>query len=70
MTLQLGKEPNGLLLQRADVFEWVPGLTKGMWKKLRPHLCQVKIPGSTKPFYRKSEIETKLVTPIREGKLS
>jgi hypothetical protein len=61
--ITIRKEPEGLLLTRADIVAWC-GLTNGQWKKLRPHLRPVTLPCAIKPFYRKSEIKTKLVQTI------
>jgi hypothetical protein len=68
MPLDLAREPEGLLLQRADVFAWIPGLTLGHWKRLQPFLHPVRLPGAAKPFYRKTEIKAKLVEPIAAGR--
>jgi hypothetical protein len=64
MTLDIGPEPEGLLVQRADVLAWVPGLSADQWKKMRPHLERVKVLGCARPFYRKAEVRRKLVDPI------
>lgn len=65
--IRLGKEPEGLLLKKADVLEWAPGLTEAMWDKIRPHLTTVQLPGINKAFYRKNEVRRKIIQPIQEG---
>lgn len=62
--LTLGTEPEGLLLKKADIFEWVRGMTNAQWDKIRPHLGTVTLPGCAKPFYRKEEIKRKLIEPM------
>lgn len=62
--IKVGEEPEGLLLRKADVLEWAPGLTEEMWDKIRPHLTPVKLPGLAKPFYRKDEIRRKIINPM------
>jgi hypothetical protein len=64
--ISLGKEPEGLLLQKADVLGWARGLTDAQWDKIRPHLGIVKLPGCRRPFYRKNEIKRKIITPMQE----
>ncbi len=64
--IKLGPEPEGMLLRRADIFEWLIGLKVDEWRKIRPHLKSVILPGCTKPRYRKAEIKSKLVNPILE----
>lgn len=64
--ITIGPEPEGQLLRRADIFGWVAGLSVDEWKKLRPHLTPVTITGGSRPYYRKTEILTKLVEPLRE----
>jgi hypothetical protein len=64
MTINLGPEPDGLLLQREDVLTWLPGLTPAQWKKIRPHLQPVTLTGCVKPYYRKSEVRRKVVEPV------
>lgn len=64
--ITIGPEPEGQLLKRADIFVWVRGLSVAQWKKLRPHLEAVLITGCTRPYYRKSEVKTKLVEPIQK----
>ena len=67
MTINLGPEPVGILIQRADVMTWLPGLTLAQWKKVRPHLQPVPVTGCKKPYYRKSEVRRKLVAPLLES---
>lgn len=62
--ISLGTEPEGLLLRRADVFAWLPGLDREQWLKIRPHLAEVKLPGCKRPYYAREEIRAKLVAPI------
>lgn len=64
--IKLGPEPEGLLLKKADVFAWLPGLTNAQWDKIRPHLPAVTLPGCAKPYYRKNQIRVKLVSPMTE----
>jgi hypothetical protein len=68
MTLSIGKEPEGLLIQRADVLGWVPGLTPKQWKKIRPTLREHFLPGCARPYYFKAEIREKIVEPIKGTK--
>ncbi|MFA6959939.1 MAG: hypothetical protein WC205_04210 [Opitutaceae bacterium] len=63
-SINVGPEPEGQLLQRADILAWVKGYSVEQWKKLRPHLTPVPVAGCSRPYYRKSEIKTKLVDPI------
>ncbi len=62
--ITLGREPEGLLLKKADILEWAQGLTEAQWDKIRPHLSPVKLPGCEKPFYRKHEIKSKIINPM------
>jgi hypothetical protein len=62
--IKLGKEPEGLLLKKADIFAWAVGLTEAQWDKIRPHIETVKLPGCSKPFYRKNTIRAKLINPM------
>lgn len=62
--ISLGTEPEGLLLRRADVFAWLPGLDREQWLKIRPHLSEVKLPGCKRPYYAREEIRAKLVEPM------
>ncbi len=71
--IRLGKEPDGLLLRVKDVTEWVRGLDRDQWRKVRPLLRAVYVPGGDRPaytgqrpFYRKTEIQQKLIQPILE----
>jgi hypothetical protein len=73
MSLRLGKEPEGLLLRPQDITQWVRGLDRDQWRKVRPLLREVYVPGGDRPaytgqrpFYRKSEIQRKLIQPILE----
>ena len=63
-SINVGPEPEGQLLQRADILAWVKGYSVEQWKKLRPHLTTVTVTGCARPYYKKSEIKTKLVEPI------
>lgn len=65
--IALGKEPEGLLLQKSDVLAWARGLTEAQWDKIRPHLQPVNLPGCRKPFYRKNEIKRKIIEPMEEA---
>lgn len=60
-------EPEGLLLQKADIMAWADGLTPAQWDKIRPHLTPVPLLGCSKPFYRKSEVKQKLINSIQEN---
>lgn len=62
--ISLGIEPEGLLIRRADVFAWLPGLDREQWLKIRPHLSEVKLPGCKRPYYAREEIRAKLVDPV------
>lgn len=62
--ISLGTEPEGLLLRRADVFAWLPGLDRELWLKIRPHLHKVELPGCKRPYYAREEIRAKLVEPV------
>lgn len=64
--IQLGPEPKGLLLRRADVFAWLPGLSREEWRKFSAALEPVRVPGCKRPYFRKSEIRAKLVKPMEE----
>jgi hypothetical protein len=71
--IRLGKEPEGLLLRPQDITQWVQGLDRRQWRKARSQLREVYVPGGDKPayagqqpFYRKSEIQRKLIQPILE----
>lgn len=66
--IKLATEPEGLLLKKADVFAWIPGLTNGQWDKIRPHLTKVNLPGCKKPFYRKSQVRVKIINPMTEDR--
>lgn len=72
--IDIGPEPQGVLLKRADVLAWLPGLTIEQWKKISPTLRKVYVPGGDhpaydgqRPQYLKSEIKNKLVNLLREG---
>lgn len=62
--IKLGREPEGLLLRRADVMAWLSGMSREEWRKLRATLDPVKLPGSQRPYFRKSEIHAKLISKI------
>lgn len=62
--IKINTEPEGHLLQRADIFAWLEGLSVEQWKKIRPTLRTVQVPGCTRPYYPKPEIRKKLVDPI------
>lgn len=62
--IKIADEPEGHLIRRGDILNWLPGLTLEQWKKIRPTLKAVKLPGCAKPYYRKAEIKTKIVNPI------
>jgi hypothetical protein len=64
--ITLGREPEGILLKKADVLDWAQGLTDAQWDKIRPHLTAVKVLGCDKPFYRKLEIKRKIINPMLE----
>ena len=66
--IALGKEPEGMLLKKADVLSWAPGLSDAQWDKIRPHLTPVTLVGCAKPFYRKREIRAKIINPMTEDK--
>lgn len=61
----VAREPEAALLRRKDIMDWLPGLTRDQWVKIRPHLEAVRLPGIVKPFYRRAEVAAKLVEPIR-----
>lgn len=61
--IKLGPEPEGFLLRRGDVLAWLPGLTKRQWKKIRPTLRQILLPGCDRPHYSKAEVKAKLIAP-------
>lgn len=70
--ITLGPEPDGLLLKRADVLAWLPGLSREAWKKLSATLAKRYVPGGAKPaypgqrpMYIKEEIRAKLVAPMQ-----
>lgn len=64
-TIALGPEPPGLLLKKAAIFAWVPGLDQSRWDKVRPTLQAVMIFGGPRAlFYRKDEIKAKLIDPL------
>lgn len=72
--IKLGPEPEGLVVNRADVLAWLPGLSRERWKKILPTLRRVYVPGGAapqyagqRPQYFKSEIKAKLVKPLQEG---
>lgn len=67
MSIQLGPEPEGLLCKRSDIMAWLPGLTVERWKKVRPHLEEVLLPGMKKPFYRREDVRRKLVNPMKKA---
>lgn len=62
------KEPEGELCQPRDIFEWVEGLTKERWRKIRPTLRTHVLPGCVRPYYFTTEIREKLVKPIQGDK--
>lgn len=69
--ISLGKEPEGLLLRKADIMAWLPGLSEEAWDKIQPHLRQVYVPGGAsprvpgqRPYYPKEDVRHKLVNPI------
>lgn len=71
--IRLGPEPEGIVVRRADVFAWLPGLTREQWKKIHSTLRKVYVPGGASPAYAgqrpqyfKSEIKAKLVKPLVE----
>ncbi len=71
--IKLGPEPEGMVVKRADVFAWLPGLSREMWKKIHPTLRKVYVPGGAKaayagqrPHYLRAEIKAKLVRPLTE----
>ena len=64
--ITIKQEPEGVLLQRADVFRWLEGLTVERWKKIRPTLRTHYLPGCSRPFYLKTDVRAKLVEPIRK----
>lgn len=66
--IKVGPEPEGLLLKKADVFAWVPGITNAQWDKIRPQLAAVSLPGCKKPFYRKSQVRVKIINPMLEDR--
>jgi hypothetical protein len=68
MTLSIGREPEGMMIQRADILAWLPGLTTQQWKKIRPTLRTHKLPGCARPYYFKAEIREKIVEPIKGTK--
>lgn len=65
--ITIAQEPEGVLLQRADVLAWLPGYTPDQWKKMKPHLSVVVLPGCKRPHYAKEEIRRKLVEPIQRA---
>lgn len=62
--IAIGKEPEGLLLRKRDVMNWLPGMTEAEWTKVRPSLAEVRLPGHEKPYYRKAEVREKLVALV------
>lgn len=71
--IKLGPEPEGIVVKRADVFAWLPGLTREQWKKIHPTLRKVFVPGGAQPAYEgqrphyvRAEIKEKLVRPLTE----
>lgn len=66
MAITLGVEPQGALIRRADIFAWLPGLTKRQWKKIRPTLEEVHLDKESysKPYYRKSDVRQKIVNKL------
>lgn len=71
--IKLGPEPEGIVVKRAEVLAWLPGLKLEQWKKIHPSLRKVFVPGGGVPAYRgqrpqyfKSEIKAKLVKPLLE----
>lgn len=71
--IQIGPEPTGLVVRRADILTWLPGLTRDRWKKIHHTFRRIYVPGGDKPayvgqqpHYSKSEIKTKLVDPLLE----
>ena len=61
--ITLNKEPEGLLVRKAEVIRWL-GLTAEQWDKIRPTLDPVCLPGEKRARYRRSEIRRKLVDPF------
>jgi hypothetical protein len=64
--ITIGKEPEGVLLQRADIFAWVKGITVDQWKKIRPILRTHKLPGCTRTYYFRNDVRAKIVEPIEK----
>ena len=71
--IKLGPEPEGIVVKRADVLAWLPGLSREKWKKILPGLRKVYVPGGERPAYAgqrpqyfKSEIKAKIVKPLQE----
>lgn len=62
--IAIGKEPEGLLLRKRDVMNWLRGMTEAEWTKVRPTLTEVRLPGHEKPYYRKAEVREKLVALV------
>jgi hypothetical protein len=66
MAINLGPEPEGALIRRADIFAWLPGLSARQWKKIRPTLNEVCLnkDSHSKPYYRKEEVRQKIVKQL------
>lgn len=67
----LGPEPPALFLTRADILAWLPGLTPKRWRRVRPGLRPVFVPGGPspaypgqRPMYAKRDVYTALVAPL------
>jgi hypothetical protein len=72
--LTLGSEPTGIVIRRAEVFAWLPGLTRSQWKKIHPALRRVYVPGGyapayagQRPHYYKVDVKARLIRPIAEA---
>lgn len=75
--IRVTKEPEGFLLRREDILAWLPGLTKRVWRKIRPTLTARYVPGGIRPvyagqrpFYSKEEVRAKLSIPTETQKAS
>jgi hypothetical protein len=71
--ITLGREPEGMVVTRGDVLAWLPGLSRERWKKIRPTLREIYVPGGARPAYSgqrphyyKAEIRRVLVEPMLE----
>jgi hypothetical protein len=63
----LGPEPEGFLVRKAEIFAWLPWLTRWHWRRVRGSLSTYTPPGGTRPYYRREEIRAKIVEPMLKG---